>query len=132
MKPWNTKEQFEFGGIWVILGRSNKIASFLLAGRGGRPVKEAREQFTARELEILKLLGQGKTSKEIAVLLNVSVTTVASHRKNLCRKLGAHSTAELISLCCNGSGLLFTLKLGNELRAPASSASTKEAPAEPQ
>jgi two-component system response regulator NreC len=52
--------------------------------------------FTAREREILKLLGQGKTSKEIAVLLAVSITTIASHRRSICRKLGVHSTAELI------------------------------------
>ena len=62
-------------------------------------MKEARasELFTARELEILQLLGHGKTSKEIAVLLKLRVTTIASHRKNICRKLNAHSTAELIS-----------------------------------
>jgi DNA-binding CsgD family transcriptional regulator len=65
---------------------------------GGHAVKEARaiELFTIRELEILALLGQGKTSKEIAVLLNLGVTTIASHRRNICRKLRIHSTAELI------------------------------------
>lgn len=67
--------------------------------RGGYAVKEARasELFTTRELQILELLGHGKTSKEIALLLKLRVTTIASHRKNICRKLGAHSTAELIS-----------------------------------
>lgn len=62
-------------------------------------MKDARasELFTTRELEILELLGKGKTSKEIAVLLSLRITTIASHRKNICRKLGAHSTAELIS-----------------------------------
>jgi DNA-binding CsgD family transcriptional regulator len=54
------------------------------------------EPFSAREREILKLLGQGKTSKEIAVLLARSVTTIASHRRSICHKLGVHSTAELI------------------------------------
>lgn len=65
---------------------------------GGDAVKEARawQLFTSRELEILDLLGHGKTSKEIAVVLNLRVATIASHRKNICRKLGAHSTAELI------------------------------------
>ena len=57
---------------------------------------QAWRLFTTRELQILDLLGHGKTSKEIAVLLNLRVTTIASHRKNICRKLGAHSTAELI------------------------------------
>jgi two-component system, NarL family, response regulator NreC len=54
------------------------------------------EPFSAREREILELLGKGKTSKEIAVLLVVSVTTIASHRRSICRKLGVHSTAELV------------------------------------
>jgi two-component system, NarL family, response regulator NreC len=61
--------------------------------------------FTTREREILELLGQGKTSKEIAGLLNLRVTTIASHRKNICRKLGAHSTAELIFLSCSRPGV---------------------------
>jgi two-component system, NarL family, response regulator NreC len=65
-------------------------------------VKEDRstDLFTIRELEILELLGRGKTSKEIASLLNLKLTTIASHRKNICRKLGAHSTAELVFLSC--------------------------------
>ena len=54
------------------------------------------ELFTTRELEVFKLLAQGKTSKEIADHLNLRVTTVATHRKNICRKLGVHSTAGLI------------------------------------
>jgi DNA-binding CsgD family transcriptional regulator len=54
------------------------------------------EQLTSREREILHLVGVGKTSKEIAMSLKVSATTVASHRKNICRKLGIHSTAALI------------------------------------
>jgi two-component system response regulator NreC len=72
-------------------------------------VKEdcARELFTTRELEILDLLGRGKTSKEIAGLLSLKVTTIASHRKNICRKLGAHSTAELVFLSCSRPGDVF-------------------------
>lgn len=47
-------------------------------------------------MRVLSLLGQGKTSKEIATLLRISVTTVASYRRALCLKLGLHSTAELV------------------------------------
>jgi DNA-binding CsgD family transcriptional regulator len=54
------------------------------------------EPFSTREREILKLLGQGKTSKEIAELLTLRITTIASHRRSICHKLGVHSTAELI------------------------------------
>ena len=56
----------------------------------------SREAFSKREYEILQLLGQGKSSKEIAVILTVTGATVASHRRSICRKLGVHSTAELI------------------------------------
>lgn len=44
------------------------------------------------------LIVQGRTSKEIARLLGVSVLTVRKHRENLLRRLGLRSTAQLISL----------------------------------
>ncbi len=50
---------------------------------------------SARELEVLKLIGQGKASKEIAELLCISETTVSEYRKRICKKLALHSTAEL-------------------------------------
>jgi DNA-binding NarL/FixJ family response regulator len=58
--------------------------------------RESWGVLTAREQQILTLLGHGKTSKEIAAILNLSVTTIGSHRRSLCRKLQAHSTAELV------------------------------------
>src|SRR5262249_50779176 len=51
---------------------------------------------TPREHEVLLLIGEGKTSKEIATLLACSAETVSHHRKSLCRKLRVHSTAELV------------------------------------
>jgi DNA-binding CsgD family transcriptional regulator len=54
------------------------------------------ERLTSREREILTLIAAGKTSKEIAVALQVSAATIGSHRKNICRKLEIHSTAALI------------------------------------
>jgi DNA-binding CsgD family transcriptional regulator len=56
---------------------------------------------TARETDILRLLADGKTTKEIATALKLSCETVASHRKHLCKKIGIHSTAELIAYACN-------------------------------
>jgi DNA-binding CsgD family transcriptional regulator len=52
---------------------------------------------TRREAHILWLLGQGKTTKEMASLLGLSVTTIGSYRRELCRKLNVHSTAELVA-----------------------------------
>ena len=49
-----------------------------------------------RELEILNLIGAGHKSAEIAQMLYVSFHAVKTHRKNLCRKLNAHSTAALV------------------------------------
>ena len=53
---------------------------------------------TTREKEILALVATGKTTKEIARELKLSVHTIATHRKHLCKKLGLHSTVEL-ALC---------------------------------
>lgn len=53
-------------------------------------------RLTAKEREVLALLAEGKTSKEIAYALKTQASTVASHRKALCRKLSAHSAAELV------------------------------------
>jgi DNA-binding CsgD family transcriptional regulator len=52
-------------------------------------------RLTHRERQILELVGQGRTSKEIATTLNIMDGTVGEHRKNLCRKLNLHSTCEL-------------------------------------
>ena len=52
---------------------------------------------THREFSVIELLAKGRTTKEIATVLNLSASTVASHRRSLCRKFGAHSTAELVA-----------------------------------
>jgi DNA-binding NarL/FixJ family response regulator len=51
---------------------------------------------TTRELEILQLIVDGKSNKEIADQLNLSVNTVAVHRANIMDALGSHKTAELV------------------------------------
>ena len=51
---------------------------------------------TAREKEVLQLLAEGKTNKEVAQMLDVSPYTVESHRTNLMQKLGIHNTAEIV------------------------------------
>lgn len=54
-----------------------------------------REQLTNREQTILLELAQGKSNKEVAAALDISVRTVETHRKNIKRKLGISSTAGL-------------------------------------
>jgi DNA-binding NarL/FixJ family response regulator len=51
---------------------------------------------TAREREVLQLLAEGKSNKETATALEISVMTVETHRSNIMHKLGAHSVAELV------------------------------------
>ena len=51
---------------------------------------------TTRELEILRFIVDGKSNKEIAAELSLSVNTVAAHRANIMDALGIHKTAELV------------------------------------
>ncbi|MFY1708904.1 response regulator transcription factor [Tritonibacter scottomollicae] len=55
----------------------------------------SREALTGREQTILLELAQGKSNKEVAIALDISVRTVETHRKNIKRKLGISSTAGL-------------------------------------
>ena len=50
---------------------------------------------TSREREVLQLVAEGKTTKEIATALNLSVKTAETHRANLMRELGLHSVADV-------------------------------------
>ena len=57
---------------------------------------ERNRGLTAREVEILQLICDGKSNKEIAAQLDLSVNTVAVHRANIMDALGIHKTAELV------------------------------------
>ena len=56
------------------------------------------ESLTARELEVLRLLSDGRSTVEIAALLGISPMTVQSHVKNVLAKLGVHSKVEAVRL----------------------------------
>ncbi|RIW18353.1 LuxR family transcriptional regulator [Algoriphagus lacus] len=55
-------------------------------------------KLTTKEKEIVDLILEGKESKEISELLNISVNTVATHRKNILRKLGARNVGEMVKI----------------------------------
>jgi len=57
---------------------------------------EALPKLSTRELEVLQLIVHGKSNKEIAMVLNLSVNTVAVHRANIMQTLDIHNTAELV------------------------------------
>ena len=59
-------------------------------------VEDTYELLTAREREILQLLAEGKTNKEVAAMLNLSVYTVETHRTHILQKLNIHNVPELI------------------------------------
>jgi two-component system response regulator NreC len=61
-----------------------------------RGVEDTYELLTTREREILQLLAEGKSNKDVANLLNLSLYTVETHRGNILQKLNLHSVPELI------------------------------------
>ena len=79
-----------------------RVSQMVLDGyldRHDGPVPDAKDRsssvLTTREREVIQLLAEGKTSKEVALTLNLSVKTAETHRTNLMRKLGLHSVADL-------------------------------------
>jgi DNA-binding NarL/FixJ family response regulator len=61
-----------------------------------RGVEDSYDLLTARERELLQLIAEGRSTKDIATLLNLSPYTVETHRGNLMSKLNVHSVPELI------------------------------------
>lgn len=78
-----------------------KISEIVLKGfinTGNKPDEEKRAgvRITPRELEIIRLLAEGKSNKEVSTQLGITVRTVETHRSKIMLKLGLHSLAELI------------------------------------
>jgi len=61
-----------------------------------RGLDDPYDLLTGREREILQMVAEGKSNKEVAGLLNISQTTVETHRAHILQKLGLHSVPELI------------------------------------
>jgi DNA-binding NarL/FixJ family response regulator len=61
------------------------------------PLTGQKTKLTARELEVLQLICDGRSNKQIAATLDLSVNTVAVHRANIMNTLGVHKTAELVA-----------------------------------
>jgi two-component system, NarL family, response regulator NreC len=57
---------------------------------------DSYELLTDREKEVLQLLAEGRSNKEVATLLDLGVSTVETHRANLMQKLNLHNTAEIV------------------------------------
>ena len=79
---------------------TSKVAQMVLEGylEGTAPgaAEEApRSRLSAREREVVQLLAEGRTNKEIAARLEISTKTVETHRSSIMRKLNLHSVGEL-------------------------------------
>ena len=78
---------------------TSQVAEIVLDGyldtRHAAPQAPPRKRLTPREREVVQLLAEGKTSKEVAVALDLSVKTAETHRTNIMRKLDLHSVADL-------------------------------------
>jgi DNA-binding NarL/FixJ family response regulator len=61
-----------------------------------RGLQDSYDLLTGREKEILQLLAEGKSNKDVAVLLNLSTNTVETHRTRIMQKLDLHSAAEIV------------------------------------
>lgn len=72
------------------------LGSHTLHPENLEPKLPLRSRLTVREREIVQLLAEGKSSKEVAVALGISVKTAETHRANIMRKLEIHSVSELV------------------------------------
>ncbi len=70
-----------------------------------RHVTDPLDLLTSREREVLQMIAEGKTNKEIATALNLSVYTIEAHRGRVMEKLNLHSTGELVRFALR-SGLI--------------------------
>lgn len=80
---------------------TSKVASMVLEGflkteSPGAIPTPGRNRLTPREREIVQLLAEGKSTKEVAVDLGLSVKTAETHRSNIMRKLQLHSVSDLV------------------------------------
>ncbi len=78
-----------------------RVADLVLSGFLDKTPRSANNTpglpaLTSREREVVQLLAEGKSTKEVACHLNLSVKTAETHRSNIMRKLGLHSVSELV------------------------------------
>ncbi|MGD8775753.1 MAG: response regulator transcription factor [Syntrophobacterales bacterium] len=76
-------------------GIADKVLEGYLEGRQSLKERPSWETVSRREREVLKLVGEGYTNKEIAAFLSISVKTVEKHRSNIMKKLDLPNTAAL-------------------------------------
>ncbi len=84
------------GGIYISPLLSGELASLYVQAYRQAPARKAQETLTPREIEILRLIAEGKSSKEIARILFLSFRTIQNHRTKIMRKLNLRKSADLV------------------------------------
>ncbi len=84
------------GGSFFSPPVSKVVLSGYLGDKADGDAEDSVARLTDREREVLQLIAEGKTNKEVAHCLSVSVNTVETHRKHIMEKLDLHNTAELV------------------------------------
>lgn len=84
-------QEVSLGKLYLTPGVSEVVVQAYLAKTDLPP-----EPLSPREREVLQLIAEGKTSKEVAVVLGISVKTAESHRSRMMEKLNVHETASLV------------------------------------
>lgn len=89
-------EEVHRGRFFLSPAISKYIVDGFLGKISDKKTKPASNGLTNREREILQLIGEGLTNKEIALRLNIFLNTAQAHRRNLMQKLDIHKQADLI------------------------------------
>jgi DNA-binding NarL/FixJ family response regulator len=87
------------GKMYLSTGISEATATTLRTGAVVQPDLLQSQRLTRRELQVLQLIAEGKSTKEIATKLAISAKTVETHRKQIMEKLGIRTVAGLTKFC---------------------------------
>jgi len=79
-----------------------------------KPAASSLEDLSPRELQVLRLVAEGKTSKEIAVMLDLGLQTVRSYRKTMMKKLGVNNVAGLTQVALAAGITRFPIGAANQ------------------
>lgn len=80
------------GAMYLAPGISQKVISNITSH-----TPSSRDELSVRERQVLEMVAQGKTTKQVATILNLSPKTVEAHRGRIMKKLDLHHTAQLVS-----------------------------------
>ena len=86
------------GGVYA----DPAVASLLAAGLRGGPVDSGVSELSGREIEVLRLVSDGQSNKQVGEQLGLSALTVKSHLARIARKLGTGDRAEMVAMAMRG------------------------------